>query len=309
MNRPWAAERTVSPSLARSLIESQFPEFAPARVQLLGEGWDNTAYQVNGSFVFRFPRRQLGRECLESELRVLPSLVGRLPMPISAPTLIGQPTDAYDWPWAGYRRIPGRTACVADLDDDQRSASAASLGRFLAALHAIDPDEARRCGAPSDRLGRLDPQRRVPQAIEQLELLRARNLIDSPEPWLAIVQRTAHARPAEATSLVHGDLYARHLLVDDAARVCGVIDWGDVHVGDPAIDLAIAHSFLPPSARGEFRAAYGEISDSTWQLARFRALYHAALTAGYAHEIGDAAFLRESLRALQFVLDDDPQTT
>ena len=40
-----------------------------------------------------------------------------------------------------------------------------------------------------------------------------------------------------APVFVHGDLYSRHLLVDDAGRPCGVIDWGDCHVGDPAVDL------------------------------------------------------------------------
>ena len=48
---------------------------------------------------------------------------------------------------------------------------------------------------------------------------------------------------------VHGDLYARHLLLDDHKKLCGVIDWGDVHLGDRALDLSIAYSFLPAEAR------------------------------------------------------------
>jgi aminoglycoside phosphotransferase (APT) family kinase protein len=38
---------------------------------------------------------------------------------------------------------------------------------------------------------------------------------------------------------IHGDLGPEHVLMDPASgRIAGVIDWGDVVIGDPAIDLA-----------------------------------------------------------------------
>ncbi|MCA9730356.1 MAG: phosphotransferase, partial [Candidatus Eisenbacteria bacterium] len=77
-----------------------------------------------------------------------------------------------------------------------------------------------------------------------------------------------------------------------------IIDWGDVHAGDPAVDLSIAVGFLPPTARTVFAAAYGPIDDETWERARFRAIQHAAVTAVYAHDVGDADWLEESLRSL-----------
>ncbi|HXR43271.1 MAG TPA: hypothetical protein VN759_00605, partial [Pseudolysinimonas sp.] len=55
--RPWAPEVEVTPELATALIESQCPALAPARLEAMGAGWDNTAYLVNGDWVFRFPRR------------------------------------------------------------------------------------------------------------------------------------------------------------------------------------------------------------------------------------------------------------
>ena len=59
MNRPWSAVRTITDDTARSLIETQFPALAPVWIDLLGIGWDNTAYRVNGEWVFRFPRREV----------------------------------------------------------------------------------------------------------------------------------------------------------------------------------------------------------------------------------------------------------
>src|SRR5262249_59987224 len=104
VTQPWTAELDVSPELARSLIIGQFPELAPATIEPLGFGWDNTAYLVNARYVFRFPRRQLGADCMESEIRVLPLLAPLLPLSIPNPIFVGQATDQFAWSFAGYER-------------------------------------------------------------------------------------------------------------------------------------------------------------------------------------------------------------
>ena len=99
---------------------------------------------------------------------------------------------------------------------------------------------------------------------------------------------------------MHGDLYARHLLVDEAKALAGVIDWGDVHVGDPALDLSIAFSFLPPAARHTFRQTYGEIDEATWARARFRALHYGAILVEYGANSADLAIKALGEYALQY---------
>ena len=298
----WTAEREISPDLARSLIDAQFPALAPASVAPLGFGWDNTAFLVNGDLAFRFPRRQLGADCLASEIQVLPHIARRLPLPIPDPIHIGQPSDQFLWPFAGYSYLAGRTACSVGLDEAQRAAAAVPLAHFLRALHAIPIADVRRFDAPPDVLGRLDPARRIPQALQRLDEIQQLGFIADPAPWHAVVDDTATARPSHAASLVHGDLYVRHILVDDDCRPAGIIDWGDVHFGDPALDLSIAHSFLPQFAHAEFRSAYGPVDEPTWQLARFRALQYATYLVPYAHSIGDHDLLREALWILHNVL-------
>lgn len=297
----WAAENVVSAELARSLIAAQFPSLAVSRIEPFGVGWDNTAYLVNDEFVFRFPRRQLGADCLESEIRVLPSLAPRLPLPIPAPEFIGRATEQFLWSYAGYRKLPGRTACVANLDDRQRTAAARPLGKFLAALHAIPAEEFSSWGAPGDKLGRLEPVKRTSQARQHLEKVAALGYLDDLAPLMQVIDENATARPPRCDTLVHGDLYVRHLLVDEALRLCGVIDWGDVHVGDVALDLSIAHSFLPAAAHAEFREAYGPIDEATWRLARFRALFYGAILTVYGHDVQDADLLREGRLMLRRV--------
>ncbi|MBL4818996.1 MAG: phosphotransferase, partial [Deltaproteobacteria bacterium] len=105
--KPWDAEHRADLDLAKRLIEIQFPNLKPANLKLLGEGWDNLAYEVNQKFVFRFPRRQISVDLIRTESEVLPSVAPRLPLPIPNPIYLGQPTKDYPWPFAGYKMLEG----------------------------------------------------------------------------------------------------------------------------------------------------------------------------------------------------------
>ncbi|AUX24386.1 phosphotransferase [Sorangium cellulosum] len=299
MTAPWIAEHRIPDALAAQLIGDAFPALRPVRLELLGEGWDNVAYLVDGELIFRFPRRQAAVPLLEREHRLLPALAPRLPLAIPVPELFGRAgAGPYRWPFLGYRRVAGETACRANLDDRERRALAAPLARFLAALHAFPTGEARRLGMPPDSIGKLDLAARIPQARERLERMRALGLLRDVRPWSELLEAGAALRASEDLRVVHGDLYARHLLVSagPARALCGVIDWGDLHLGDPAVDLSVAHSVLPPEAHDTFRATYGEIDARRWELARIRAIHHSAAVVLYGHDIGDSALVREGLR-------------
>jgi aminoglycoside phosphotransferase (APT) family kinase protein len=299
MTVPWKAEFSVEPELAQALVVEQFPHLQPVALEPLGEGWDNTAFRVNGEFVFRFPRRRLGADCLEAETRVLPRLQSLLPLQIPNPIFVGKPTERFRWLFAGYAMLPGRTACAAALDMQQREAAAAPLGTFLAALHALPPGLIKTLNAPSDFMGRLDLARRVPQAHERVDECLRLNLINDPAPCRAILDDIATASSARPSALVHGDLYVRHILVGSDLLPTGIIDWGDVHTGDVALDLSIAHTFLPPGAYDDFRRVYGPIDDATWRLARFRALSYGLILSIFAHQTNDTDLKREARFILQ----------
>ncbi len=283
--RPWLPERAVDAAAARALIEGQFEALRPARVEPLGEGWDNGAFLVNEAFVFRFPRRQIAVPLLEAEIRLLPQLQGKLPLPVPDPQFIGAATEGFPWPFAGYRLLPGRTADQAALTGEQRARAAAPLGQFLKALHAL-PIEAGR--DPFDRLDAAKMRQHTAPRLRELGLALP-DFFDQP------------VRAPLRGVLVHGDLHARQLLVDAQGLPCGVIDWGDVHRGDPACDLAIAWTLLAPEHRAAFRESYGPIDEATWALARLRGLHLCAALGVYARHSEDEALLREALAGFAFV--------
>jgi aminoglycoside phosphotransferase (APT) family kinase protein len=69
---------------------------------------------------------------------------------------------------------------------------------------------------------------------------------------------------------MHGDLHPANLLVTDG-QLSGVVDFGLLAVGDPAVDLMVAWTFLSASARRAFRAAL-PADEATWERGRGWAL-------------------------------------
>ncbi|HEU4558308.1 MAG TPA: phosphotransferase [Longimicrobium sp.] len=296
----WDAEIVVDPELARALIREQFPALART-VEPFGSGWDNTAYLVDGELVFRFPRRSIAVPLLEREVRVLPAIALRLPLPVPVPEWIGKPTETFPWPFAGYRRLLGRTADTVDLTPDERRAMAAPLAAFLRALHDTPMDG---LGLPGDEFSRTDFGQKFPLLVERLAALEDAHLVDDARKWLRLFESGDFPAPPERPVLVHGDLAERHVLVDGAHRVCGVIDWGDVHAGDPALDLTLLFTFFPASLRGDFLRAYGDVDARTLRTARLRAAFACTCSTFYAHSVGDTGFLPAGLTAMKYVLEE-----
>lgn len=301
MSRVWDADIEIGDTIACVVIAEQFPDLCPFSVHPFGSGWDNTAFLVKNELVFRFPRRKIAVPWLENEARLLPRIAARLPAPVPVPEYIGAPSDHYPYTFSGYRCLPGKTACFYPLTEEDRAKSAAPLARFLRALHSTPLETV--ADAPGDMLGRADLRKRLPPLVERLRnpmMAQAAPGIDT-ESLIATAERLAKETPPwdGMPSLVHGDLYARHLLLDEGHIFCGVIDWGDIHLGDPAIDHSIAFSFLPPGpARNIYWENYGNVDIATRNRACFRAIHYGAILSLYGAEIGDNAIKKAGLDAL-----------
>jgi aminoglycoside phosphotransferase (APT) family kinase protein len=311
MTQLWDAEQGIDADRAARLIDAQFPALSPAHVQPLGEGWDNAVFVVNGRWAFRFPRRAVAVPILATEAALLPDLAPHLTLPIPVPRFDGLPGDGYPWPFLGYTLLPGTIAARAGLADAQRAALAAPLAHFLRALHALPPDFALARGVPLDKIARLDADRRAAVTDERLHMLVQRGVLPS-RAVIDAVLATPDGHTASARHLVHGDLHAGQLLVQTgrdadtaSCALAGVIDWGDVHVGDPGTDLAVVHALLPVAAHERFLAAYGEVDPGRWAAARRRATWHGVALAAYGTDIGDAALVAEALGSLRRILGDD----
>lgn len=286
-------------ALVRRVLASQFQELELGSLRLLGEGWDNSVWLVDEHFVFRFPRRQVAVAPGEREVVLLPRLAPLLPLPVPEPVFVGQPDDDFPWPFFGAALLPGREAADAAFDDDRRSRAARPLARFLQALH--DPALLELDGVdalPHDPMRRADSAYRAARMRERAAELRELGLWAAPPALEAVLADAETLPPATGLAVVHGDLHLRHLLVSDDGEPTAVIDWDDLCVADPSIDLILYWSLLPPAARAGFRDAYPAAEQQLLR-ARVLSLFLCGSLAVYARHQGLPALEREAISGLE----------
>jgi len=86
------------------------------------------------------------------------------------------------------------------------------------------------------------------------------------------------AAPSATRRLIHGDLHADHVFVDDA-RLVGVIDWGDALCGDPYYELPALF--------------FGTFGASTSLLRAFLQAYGWEYTSDFSHRAMTMTLLHE----------------
>lgn len=296
----WKPEYVVTEGLARSLIEKQFPTLSPVSLYALGEGFDNTVYCVNKQFVFRFPRREIAVRLLQTEGSILPSLVPILPLPIPEPIYFGEANSDYPWSFIGYKAVKGKT--VMHLTPLQRKGMTKPLAVFLRKLHSFPVSKAKKLGVPYDELDRLHIAKRKPILEEQVNQIMDLQLYDNRQVLREYILELRSCENISQETLVHGDLHIRNIVADEEGSLAGVIDWGDVHIGNRAVDLAAVYSLLLPGDRQHFYEIYGEVETQEKELARFRAVFINTVLLLYGYDKKDTALVKLAQESLQLAL-------
>ena len=261
-------------------------------VRIVAAGWDNTVVLVDDDWVFRFPRREIALPGIDREIALLPRLAPQLSLPIPVPEHVGVYGEP-PWRFWGARHLPGTELKVADQVGIEVGRS---LGRFVAELHALPAHSS----LPVDPFGRADAVSRAVRARDVLADLRAHQLdgLDDPAVEQVLAAGAAAGPPPGETVLSHGDLYSRHVLVDEHGATAAIIDWGDLCKAPRSVDLSIAYSALTGPSRESFFAEYGPIDDDTELRARVMAIFSTASVAAYAHELDDDNLLASALVGL-----------
>lgn len=301
MTKPWTAEVALTEKEAEELILSQFPKLFPVTINLIGKGFDNTVFKVNKQYVFRFPRRQMGQELLQIENRLLPAIVGKTSLSIPEPIFFGHSSENYPWSFTGYRLVEGFTPSTVNHDD--RLKSVERLAKFLKELHRFPIKIAEELNVPLDTLERLNMTKRKEQLKNYVQKAVEHQLISQVEILTKYVDSLEHIEPLGPLTLVHGDLHIRNLLVNEHYEISGIIDWGDTHIGHPAVDLSIAYSFIPKSGRRLFFQQYGQVGEDTKKLARFKAIYTAVLLLVYGHDQQDRDIVKAAQESIHTALE------
>ncbi|HSJ62896.1 MAG TPA: phosphotransferase [Gemmatimonadaceae bacterium] len=216
-----------------SLLRAHLPE-ADLPLIAVGAGDDSLAFRA-GRRILRLARHAESAAGLAREACALGMIADRLPLPVPRPSVF-RPPDCP--PFAMHQEVAGevltREAWLR-LPGPDREATAVQLAEFLVALHAIPPADVQRCGLP-----RIDASEMVRTARTAMGRVLSPLLSAEGAPRLEAFLAT-WPRPDEHGArevLLHADLAPGHVLYDpDAGRLTGIIDFGDLSIGDAARDF------------------------------------------------------------------------
>jgi aminoglycoside phosphotransferase (APT) family kinase protein len=292
---------TIDATLARRLVDSQFPQWAHLPVSPVAfGGWDNRTFHLGDRMTIRLPSAAAYSFQVEKEHRWLPRLAPHLPLPIPTPLAMGEPAEGYPWHWSVYEWLDGEQATVERIGNLPEFAS--TLASFLVALQGIDAT-----GGPPP--GAHNFQRGGPLAFYESEARAAIDTLGSTIDGAgarAVLDAALAATWMGAPVWFHGDVAYGNLLVE-AGRLRAVIDFGTSGVGDPSCDLAIAWTLFDGESREAFRAGL-PLDPGTWARGRgwtiWKGLIVAAAMAG-----ANPRDVAASRRVIEAVIADHRRVT
>ena len=286
----------IDVALVSRLIATQFPQWANLPIRPVEfSGWDNRTFHLGDHMTVRLPSQEAYAAQVKNEQFWLPKLAPFLPVPIPTPLAMGRPAEGYPWPWSVYQWLEGQTASLGRIPDLKQFAR--QLAEFLVAFQKIDTTGGPVAGTQNFYRGGLlstyDAETRQAIAILADEIdVKTVNAI-----WEQALSSTWDKPPV----WVHGDIAVGNLLVDHG-RLCAVIDFGQLAIGDPACDLAVAWTLFDDESRAVFHTALG-LDAATWARARGWVLWKALIVlAGLSGT--NPAGMKEAKRVLNVLLDD-----
>ncbi len=241
----------------RAFIRERWPEVALDAFDPITGGWDCFTYLVDEEWIFQFPRVPGADEGLRKQIAVLPEIAREVSSAVPVPMYASA-----DPACMGYRRIAGRP-----MSSSMDGIWPERLGRFLYDLHLTPPEFVGM--RPTSATSVRDRFRGEVTSLGDHVL----PLLDPDER--AFAERVIATFFDDddnfrfAPCLTHGDIGPEHVLVTDGGDLSGVIDWGDVGVGDPVVDLAWMLHAKPAEGERVLGAYGGPPDDRFITRARF----------------------------------------
>ena len=260
----------VDITLVERLIKAQFPQWADLSIKPVQiSGNDNRTFHLGDRMSVRLPSKECYVPQVEKEHFWLPRFKDLLPQPIPFPLAKGEPGEGYPWVWSVYQWLEGHSANKVNVS--KMNQFAIDLAEFLKALEAIDSSQGPIAGQHNFYRGGLlrvyDDETR--QTVKKLG-----SLIDV-ETVTEIWNQALLSKWKGSPVWVHGDVAPNNLLVKEG-KLCGVIDFGILGVGDPACDLSIAWTFFSDQSRAVFKHAMN-LDEDIWERGRAWALWKALI--------------------------------
>jgi aminoglycoside phosphotransferase (APT) family kinase protein len=225
----------IDKDLAALLIKEQFPQWQELIIRPVdNSGWDNRTFHLGDAMSIRIPSSEEYAPQIIKEYDYLPQLVQAISIcKITTPLALGQPSAHYPWHWSINSWINGNTASKSIISSMTQFAE--DLGAFLNQFQSVDAKNGPVSGAHNFHRGgdlsvyTADIEAALLKMMDKKEQVLAKQL------WADAIATQWDKEPV----WVHGDIAVGNILVDQG-KLCAIIDFGQLAIGDPACDLAIA---------------------------------------------------------------------
>lgn len=225
----------------KNAIIEQYPEFEGSKFVENTKGWSNYVLVVDDRYVFRMPRHDNSYVNLEIEKILLPYIKAKTEVKIPEFKYVSDLNSEYSF--IGYDMIEGQELSrqlLNEMDAASYEQLARQIGGFLESLHSVD------IKSPIFKALRISNQFQNLLQLEQKILDQASQLLSDDEmAWTANLFDAFHNELCtfnNSFSLLHSDFTEDHILVNDTYGLAGIIDFGDICIGDPAFDFAGIYS-------------------------------------------------------------------
>ena len=226
----------------------------------IDEGWTHIVLEINGKWIFRFVRDPSNTQ-LGVEQAFLPQFKDHSPLPIPEIRYSGADFIAYE----KIEGVKSSESVFRSLGRRERTSHAAALGDFLSCLHAFSFEHRDLKTAP---FGGGDFWEELwPAAAPRL---RSSTRQSAEGYFHRVLSRIASAEYPNVVT--HSDFGTGNVLIDEAgSRLTGVIDFGDISLGDPAADFATFYRrFGKPFAEDMAQAYRLPPGDDFWTRVDFQ---------------------------------------
>jgi aminoglycoside phosphotransferase (APT) family kinase protein len=270
-------EIDIDMALVGRLVASQFPGWrAMPCKEVDSAGTDNAMFRLGHEMVIRLPRIALAERGIEKEIEWLPRLAPHIPFPIPEVLGVGEPRDGYPFRWAIYTWLAGEEPTPRVAGSKQL---ATDLAEFVLALRDVQIRDGTGVNLPESYRGGSLVDR---DAFTRAAIVGSAGLIDTSaatEVWESALELPQYQG---ARRWFHGDIKPDNILTN-RDRLTGIIDFGCLAVGDPAVDQIVAWNLLTHESRKVFRDLLAADED-TWARGRAWALTIGLLQLPYYKE-------------------------
>lgn len=257
----------------KEVIENCFPRIIVTNIQRNDKGWDYCVFLVNNELIFRVPRYLEAARRLELERRLLPELQKIVDISIPQIEFVSQEYSGLERIFVGYRMIKGVPLTPALLEQfhshDLSQKIMDQIAAFLSALHRFPVKKAMKLSVQCPK--KKESLSTFYDTIQQ----KVFPLLNSQEQdWTKILFESFlnNDQFFQYTPVLnHGDFSSDHILFDREQEKIGIIDFGDVSIGDPAFDFTCVSDYGVEFDQWVLKRYQGEIDPTFFQR---RAFYH-----------------------------------